>query len=224
MTRAHAGDVASTLRRQIITGFYTVHDKLPSERHLADQMNISRGTLREALRQLEQTGLVERRAGSGTYVTYHKHEQPLSVVETARPIELMDARFALEPHIARLAVLHANEQDLAKIEQTLNIMEKAGGDVVIFAQGDEAFHLALAHSTQNTLLIWMMEQVSTVRSHAQWAHMRTLTLSDSMISLYNQQHRSILEAIRKRQPEEAAQLVKKHLEEARKSLIDATIP
>lgn len=218
----NSSDIAGALRRQIVTARFGVNERLPPERSLAEQFGVARGTVREALRQLEDMGLVARRAGSGTYVTWTEDRASLSIVETTRPIELIDARFALEPHMARLAVLHATEADLARAEAHLAEMEGCGADAAVFADADERFHLALADCSRNPLLAWFMARVHEVRAHAQWARMRTLTLTPEIIATYNAQHRAILAAIRNRDAEGAATAVKAHLATARASLVAVT--
>ena len=100
-------------------------------------------------------------------------------------------------------------------------MEACDEDADGFARADEGFHLALAHCTQNSLLIWMSKRVSEVRGQAQWARMRQLTLSREVIRTYNGQHREILEGIRLRDAEHAETAMKLHLVAARRSLMDA---
>jgi DNA-binding FadR family transcriptional regulator len=216
----NAADIAGVLRKQIASARFAQNDRLPPERTLAEQFGVARGTIREALKRLEGTGFVERRPGSGTYVTYSERDETRSIVETTRPLELIDARFAVEPHMVRLAVLHATEFDLAKTEAHLLAME-ACNDAISFADADDRFHLALARCTQNALIVWMMEKMHEVRSHAQWARMRTITLESDIIALYNRQHRGIVEAIRSRDAEAAGRLMKEHLETARRSLVGA---
>ena len=217
----NAVDIAGDLRKKIASARFIQNDRLPPERVLADQYGVARGTIREALKQLENTGFVERRAGSGTYVTYSERDETRSIVETARPLELIDARFAVEPQMVRLAVLHATEFDLAKAEAHLQTMEACGGDALAFADADDRFHLALARCSQNALIVWMMAKMHEVRSHAQWARMRTITLEPEIIALYNRQHREIVDAIRARDAEAAGRLMKEHLESARRSLVEA---
>lgn len=217
-----AADVVAALKREIADAKYLRNERLPPERDLSDSFGVARGTLREALRQLEEMNYVERRAGSGTYVVYDNEDSTPPVIETARPLELVDARFALEPHICRLAVLQATERDLERAELLLKRMEGCNGDPEIFAEADEEFHSLLAGFSRNALLIWMMEKVTEVRSHAQWSRMRTITLTGPMIEAYNRQHRAILDAIRARDPEMAAQNMKAHLSAARDSLMRAT--
>ncbi len=217
----NAADIAGALRKQIVSAQLSLHDRLPPERTLAEQFGVARGTIREALKRLEDTGFVERRPGSGTYVIYSERNQTRSIIETTRPLELIDARFAVEPQMVRLAVLHATEFDMAKTEVHLQTMETCS-DAISFADADDRFHLALARCSQNALIVWMMEKMHEVRSHAQWAKMRTVTLEPEIIALYNSQHRAIVDAIRARNAETAGRLMKEHLETARRSLIEAT--
>jgi len=218
--KRNAAEVVSALRRDIADSKYLQNERLPPERDLSDEFGVARGTLREALRQLEEMSYVERRAGSGTYVTFNDNAPP-KVTEATRPLELVDARFALEPHICRLAVLHATERDLVRAEKLILKMEGWDGNSDAFAEADEAFHFMLAEVTRNPLLIWMTQKVADVRNHAQWAQMRSLTLSNTMIEGYNREHRAILDAIRAREPERAAQAMKDHLAAARDSLMKA---
>jgi len=88
----NAADIAGALRRQIASARFVQNDRLPPERTLAEQFGVARGTVREALKQLEDTGFVARRPGSGTYVTYSEKDETRSIVETTRPLELIDAR------------------------------------------------------------------------------------------------------------------------------------
>ena len=219
--RRTAAELASFLRREIVEGRLQKHDRLPSERVLAEAHSVARGTLREALSKLEKQGYVEIRAGSGTYVAFDGEEQADKVIESVRPLELMDARFALEPHICRLAVLHATNRDLDRGEALLLKMDGATKDPDLFAELDTEFHTLLVECAGNTLLDWMIGKINAVRSHDQWAYMRNLTLDLKTIKLYNRQHRLILNAIREREPERAAALMKEHIEAARLSLTRA---
>jgi len=218
----NAVEIATALRKQIESARFTKSERLPPERTLAERFGVARGTVREALRQLEDLGFVERRAGSGTYVTASDARNVRSVVEITRPLELVDARLALEPQMCRLAVLHATDFELDRLEAYLETMEKCVNDPARFADADEEFHRALAACTQNPLIVWFMEKVHEVRSHAQWARMRTLTLTPEIIRKYNRQHRSIVKAIGERKAETAANAMKEHLASARRSLMEGT--
>jgi DNA-binding FadR family transcriptional regulator len=216
-----AADIAALMRREISKGQLQLHDRLPSERVLAEAHGVARGTIREALNQLERDGFVEIRAGSGTYVVHSAVQNTSSPIDNANPLELMDARFALEPHMCRLSVLHGRRSDFDRLENLCDQMERNVSDPTAFADADTEFHRLLAETTGNGLLIWIIGQMTSVRSQDEWTRMRQLTLNEGIITRYNAQHRQILNAIRTREPERAANLMKEHLETARLSLTRA---
>lgn len=225
-TRQGANEIAGLIRQEITGGILAPRERLTPERELAGAYGVSRGTVREALNQLSSEGLVEIRRGSGTYVTAGTAvpDNTISIsgiIEDTRPLELIDARFALEPHLCRLAVLHARQSDLNEMEDLLIAMEKNVSDQIEFSNADKKFHTMLAKSTGNSLLVWMMSQIDDVRNQEEWLRMRHLTLSTDTMLIYNRQHRRILNAIRAREPERAASLMKEHLETARLSLTRA---
>ena len=116
MPSKSSADIATQVRRAIEDGTYKQFDRLPPSRDLAASLGVARNTLRDALYRLQKEGLLETRAGSGTYVTATNQDiAPSAVTETA-PLELIDARFALEPHICRLCVLHGRREDFEKME------------------------------------------------------------------------------------------------------------
>ena len=218
--RVGADDIAVHVRRRIIGGELLHGERLPPERAFAERFGVSRGTVRDALRRLEEGGFVERRPGSGTYVTWSDAETA-SIALSTSPLELIDTRSALEPQIVRFAVLNATEHALVQAEGALDVMEGSEHDPDAFSSGDEAFHLALAQCTRNAMLVWITRRVSEVRKNAEWARMRQLTLSADMIRRYNAQHREIFEAVRRRDAERGAMAMRTHLDLARRSLIDA---
>ncbi|MCP5088658.1 MAG: FadR family transcriptional regulator [Rhodobacteraceae bacterium] len=221
LNRIGSAEIATDLRQQISAEQLRYLERLPSERVLSNRYGVSRGTVRDALMHLEQEGLVEIRPGSGTYVAQSAKNETTQAVEGARPLELVDARFALEPHICRLAVLHARRSDFEKMEKLLRKMEACSGDAAAFGEADTEFHAALVESTGNNLLVWLISQINSVRAQDEWARMRHLTLDPSITDKYNRQHRQIVEAIRTREPERAANMMKEHLETARLSLTRA---
>ena len=221
MARRSFSDVATELRRSIENGEFQRFERLPPSRTMAADLGVARNTLRDALYQLEMEGLIETKAGSGTYVTAANKELVPAAVEEATPLELIDARFALEPHICRLCVLHGRREDFEYLDSLCAKMEGAIDDPVTFAEADTAFHRGLSAATRNDLLIWLIGQINTVRSLDEWTKMRHLTLNDQIIRHYNAQHREILNALRSREPERAAVKMKEHLETARSSLMRA---
>ncbi len=220
--RMDAVGVFSAIRGEIEDGQLKPHDRLPAERELAGRYSVSRGTVRRALAELAAFGLVEVRPGSGAYVAGAGGNSGGPSLENVRPLELIDVRFALEPHICRLAVLNAVKADFDELEELLTAMESETEDASAFAGHDTMFHAKLAEITGNQLLMWISAQANSVRGHPEWTRMRRLTLEPGIISNYNRQHRAIVGAIRARDPETAAQHMKDHLETARLSLTRAS--
>lgn len=215
-------EITASLRREISDGRFSKNDRLPSERHLADRFGVARGTVREALNRLANESFVEIRAGSGTYVVHNQADIVPAPVEDANPLELIDARFAIEPHICRLSVLHGRRADFDRLENLCLQMENNVTDTVAFSEADTEFHRALAESTGNSLLSWIIRQINSVRNQQEWTKMRRLTLDENIVRKYNIQHRQILGALRAREPEQAATFMKAHLETARLSLTRAS--
>ncbi|MEM7061267.1 MAG: FadR/GntR family transcriptional regulator [Pseudomonadota bacterium] len=221
MGKIGAAEIASTLRKDIRSGQLSLHERLPSERSLAERYGVARNTLRDALLRLETEKYVKTRPGSGTYVTFVNEDKIPQAIEVANPLELIDARFALEPHICRLCVIHGRRSSFERLEGLCLRMEASVNDPAAFSEADTEFHRALAETTGNNLLIWIIDQINSVRSMDEWTLMRGLTLEEGIISQYNKQHRMILEAISGREPEKAANFMKDHLETARLSLTRA---
>ena len=114
-----SANIAVALRHAISSGHYKFGEKLPTERELAERFRTSRGTIREALRQLEGLKMVRRRRGSGTFVTFLSEDAGSEVVNMTSPIELIDVRAALEPRMAHLAAINASNNDIERIRGAL---------------------------------------------------------------------------------------------------------
>lgn len=222
MSKRGAAEVAAEVRLAIANGQFKQHERLPASRQMAAEFGVARNTLRDALYQLEKEGLLETRAGSGTYVRSTGVRNDISAIEGATPLELIDSRFALEPHICRLCVLHGRREDIEALERLCERMEASTQNATAFAEADTEFHKTLAATTRNNLLIWFISQINLVRSMDEWTRMRHLTLDATIINQYNAHHREILNAIRSREPERAAAKMKEHLEAARLSLTRAS--
>jgi DNA-binding FadR family transcriptional regulator len=216
---AGAAAIATRLREAILGGHYTDGERLPAERELTEHFGAARGTVREALRRLEEMGLVTRRMGSGTFVNHRAGPDEGDIAELTSPVELIDVRLAIEPDVARMAVANGTARDLERLEAALVECEAAGGDREAFSQADERFHRALAEATRNPLMIWLYGKINDVRGHTQWNAMKGKILTEARISAYNAQHRKLFEAVRSRDMDAAVQSIENHLGEARKDLL-----
>jgi DNA-binding FadR family transcriptional regulator len=211
--------IVTQLRRAILDGDYGYRERLPSERELASGYGAARGTVRAALKQLEDMNLVIRRPGSGTFVRYRGHADEEDIAEQTSPLELIEVRLSVEPSVARLAVMHANAQDIERMEEALLRVEAARGDPELFSRADESFHLALAESTRNPLMVWLYRHINDVRGHAQWSVRKDKILTAERIAKYNKQHRELFSTIQSRDTPGAVSIMTRHLERARGDLL-----
>jgi DNA-binding FadR family transcriptional regulator len=213
--------ITAQLRQAILEGAYAHGEKLPAERQLAEAFGASRTTVRIALGQLEEERLVIRRVGSGTFVNHRSRDETENIAEVTSPIELIEVRLGVEPHMVRLAVLNATARDMDRLQESVERMEAGSTDAEAFTQLDEQFHLMIAESTHNPLMVWIYRQINDVRCHAQWAQMKDKVLTPERIAEYNRQHRNLFETIRSRDVEGAVAIVTNHLHYARRQLLGA---
>ncbi|MEL6288510.1 MAG: FadR/GntR family transcriptional regulator [Pseudomonadota bacterium] len=218
-----ASAITSRLRHAVETGVFADGDRLPAERDLATSFGAARSTVRKALDHLETEGLVSRKVGSGTFVTYREAVQGAAgdISDLISPLQLIEARNALEPHIARLAAIHATQWDLAALERSVDDLEAASDDKDRWTRLDGEFHSTIARCARNPLLLQVYEHVNEVRGHALWGVMKDKILTAEQIQFYNVQHREISEAIRTRDPQAVTALIRAHLETARQDLVGA---
>lgn len=213
--------ILARLEKAIETGVYADGDQLPAERQLAITFGTARSTIRKVLDELADRKLVVRRVGSGTFVNYAgpRHQNLEDVADLVSPLQLIETRFAVEPYMTRLATIHATRADLDRIESVLLRMEAPDVDQNLFTQLDSEFHLELARCSRNPLIVRIYQEVNMVRLHAQWDRMKKLILSPNAINYYNKQHRLIFDALSQRDAQAAAELVSRHLEQARQDLL-----
>jgi DNA-binding FadR family transcriptional regulator len=214
--------IVTQLRRAILDGDYGYRERVPSERELAADFGAARGTVRTALKQLEDMNLVIRRPGSGTFVRYRGHADDEDIAGQTSPLELIEVRLSVEPSVARLAVMHANAQDIERMEEALLQVEACNDDPENFSRADETFHLALAESTRNPLMVWLYRHINDVRGHAQWSIRKDKILTPDRITEYNRQHRALFAAIASRDVQGAMDIMIRHLEKARGDLLGAS--
>lgn len=217
-----ADRIANDLDERILGGEFSTGQKLPPERALTDLYGASRGTVREAIRSLEVRGIVARRVGSGTFVTYQKGEAPDDVAETTSPLDLAYVRSTVEPQVVRLAVRNATVRDIAALDEALDGMAASTDKPLQFSEWDEAFHLRLAEAGRNPLFVAICQQVNYVRGHANWSSIKGRALTPARIESYNLEHRAVRDAIATRDAARAVETIGHHLEQARRDLVAST--
>jgi GntR family transcriptional regulator, transcriptional repressor for pyruvate dehydrogenase complex len=148
--------IAERLRTQILAGEVQPGDRLPGHRELAAMFSVSVGSVREAVSMLISTGLVEVRAGRGTFVAAPgpavdggPQDSPRGRREAE---ELIEARELLELQIVGMAAERASGEQLAELRNAVERMRRAAGDPLAYPEADVEFHLLLAAAAQNRFL------------------------------------------------------------------------
>lgn len=198
--------------------------RLPTERALAEDMNVSRSAVRRAMARLEAQGKVVRVIGSGTYVA--DAAPPIDRVPLVRehedysPREIMEARLLLEPRFASLIVMHANKADIEAIRRALLEAERST-DFATFEHWDGQFHQTLADATHNRLIVDLFQIVTQSRDTAEWGELKKGSITLDRRELYCQEHARILEALQARNARLAEKAIEKHLVTVRQNLFGA---
>ena len=165
--------IADQLRSLIDSGEYAVGSRLPTERELAEQLKVSRPTVREALIALEVEGRVRIRVGSGIYVIEPSDAAPAPSAVIEGPFELLRAREFLESAIAEQAARVATKDDIARIDAALVAMENVAHPGEASMVHDRAFHIAIAGCLGNAVLVRVVGELFDQRLNpyfAQLAH------------------------------------------------------
>lgn len=201
---------------QIVTaidgGTLTEDSRIPSERELAEQFQVSRATIREALRHLIALGYVETRRGLGTYVHPVRTSFPESEMN---PEMLMEARLGIEPYMAQLCARRGTNTE---IEQLKEILDKLESDKINFETYDNEFHYAIAIAGKNSILIKTAEGIYRARSGNLWGTLKARSLTEELVEFYQKQHRAILHAIAERDVELAEIELRRHLQATSQNL------
>ncbi|MER2189564.1 MAG: FadR/GntR family transcriptional regulator [Solibacillus sp.] len=165
-TKKKYEEVCELLHEKIRNGELKPGDRLDSVEHLAEQIEVSRSAIREALAALKAMGLIEIKQGSGTFVkqlSEQKLKLPLStsIITNRHSIpHLLELRKIIEVGTAASAAKNRTQQDLKRLEELLLIMQDVQGDAEIGDEADFNFHLAIATASQNPLLTNLLTQVS----------------------------------------------------------------
>jgi GntR family transcriptional repressor for pyruvate dehydrogenase complex len=197
-------------------------DKLPSERELAEMLQVSRSSIRDAIRGLELMGLVEPRQGAGTIVKELSAESVVNpfakTLKQKREMvaELLDFRKMLEPPLAARAATHATDEDIAEMDEILQRQEAklALGEPAIAE--DTEFHYSVALASGNSVVLKVLDVVMDLLRDTRE---RTLQVEGRpQKSLAG--HRRILAAIKHRDAEAAKAAMRRHVEDVEEIVLD----
>lgn len=199
--------------------------RLPTERALAEMMNVGRRAVRRALEVLEAEGQVWRRQGSGTFVGARPdrwHEHVGDLVAGTDFMEIMEVRLRIEPQLAQLAAMRAKPADIARMHDLAKkITETRDADSRELWDG--ALHRQIAQSAGNALFLSIFDVINRVRQDEAWQAIRERArISADTVSVSLVQHGDIIDAIEARDPARAGEAMRQHLLMLQERLIRVT--
>ena len=205
------------IRRAIHLGAYLPGDRLPPGREIADQLAVSRETVRDAVKLLIEQGYVTQRRGPGGGLTVTSLAQPVAHMrerlhhDVESFDDLMEFRRAIESLAARLAADRRTDEDLQRISQAIEAIGCAQ-DIPLFRKADSDFHLAVASAAQNP---YVEEAIEGARDAVFLliGHEYPILLGSTL-----EAHSKVFRAIRGRDPEAAAHAMAVHIEESTREL------
>lgn len=214
--------VFEQMKQMIIDREWYPGEKLPSEAELGLIFGVSRVTVRQALQKLAVLGLVETKLGEGSYV---READIGRQVKTAlipdvylgghSTAEVLDFRCVIEVETAGLAARHASAQDLAALKRLLaRQMDEKRRTPKSFADDDIAFHMTIAKSTGNSLIIATYELLNDILSSAMMHTVRSLGMEIGI-----PYHCKLVEAIETRDEHRAIVTMKEHMNTTREHFL-----
>ena len=197
--------------------------RLPAERRLCEELNISRTELRKALSLLEAHGQIWRHVGRGTFVGSRpitRLDEIATLSIHTNPAEVMQARLLLEPGLAKVAALHATPADIERMRLCTK-RKDAAVEWRTYERWDGEFHFTVAEATHNKLLLTLFNALNTVREATEWGRLRISRITDSSRQRSSGQHYAIIDAIATRDRDQAEAAMLEHLTSVHKSLLGA---
>ena len=212
-------EVAEAIYEMIRSGQVKPGEKLDSVQQLAENFQVGRSAIREALTSLRAMGLVEMKQGEGTYVKEFDNEQitfPLStaiLMNKEDIAQLLEVRKIIEIGTAAAAAKKRTTDHLAMMEKALDEMKRAKGDEELGEIADLQFHFALCDAAQNSLLMSLMNHVSGLMGETMKETRRVWLFSkQTTVEQLYEEHKDIYEAIRDKDEEKARKFMLIHLE------------
>jgi GntR family transcriptional repressor for pyruvate dehydrogenase complex len=219
--KVYAQIVASILRGEV-----KGHGKLPSEAELADRFGVSRPTVREALFRLRSDGIIASRRGSGSYVVRRPEAGPSQLIAISSMADIQrfySFRICIEAGAAGLAAEMHDPQDLDAITSSYDKLAKTLTGGAPSVEEDAQFHFAVARASHNQFFISTIENiVGPIRQCMELS--RNLSLADNpeRRDQVRIEHQAIVNAIAKRSSEEASEMMRLHISNARHRIFEET--
>ena len=198
---------------------YSERDRIPPERELAAELGMTRARIRVCLRKLAAEGMIWRHVGKGTFFGPRPDavkDAPvhLAFADLTNPREVIEARIAVEPELARMATQRATGKDFQAMRECLDRMLAAEGPAA-WLLWDRQFHRAIAEAAGNRLMLAMFDAIHASREREVWGRLRDAVLSPERMKEVGEQHEALYEALVVRDAEHAAALMQGHIRAVR---------
>lgn len=208
--------VVNYFRDKIRRGQIEPGQKLPSERELANELGVSRFTLREGLARLSALGLIETYQGKGAFLSKGVNRQtlfdvlyPMLSSKGAKPLrDVIEARILLEPTMCSKAAGMRSEEGLQRLETIVHEMEATIGESDQFGKLDLMFHQEIARIADNVVLEHVQEVLQRAVEEFIYQNVRDLKTREAALV----DHQDILDKIRKGDPEAAGESMHRHID------------
>lgn len=211
--------IANQIEKNILSGDLQAGDKLPSERVLAEQLEVSRPSIREAINKLQAKGIIFKIPGGGSYICEtlgSSFADPLLTLFAEKQdtlYDMLEMRYAIEGLSAYLAALRSTSEDKESIKRKYNKLLTAHNqnDQAQEAKCDVDFHLSIAVATHNPVLLLIMQNLFKVLQQSVATNLKGLFVEPSQRASIIDQHTEVLEAILESKPNEAMKAMQNHL-------------
>lgn len=220
--------VTRQIEKLILRGILRPGERLPSERELADRFGVSRPSLREAVAELQQKGLLTSRAGAGIFVAdvlgsaFSPALIELFASDDEAVFDVIAFRRDMEGLAAERAARLASDTDLQVIASTFDRMEQARGraNPEREARLDAEFHMAILEASHNVVMLHMMRSMFQLMQEGVFYNRQIMFNQSTKRSSLLDQHRAIRDAILARDPVAARAAVETHLDFVERALTD----
>ncbi|GLK45990.1 MULTISPECIES: FadR/GntR family transcriptional regulator [Novosphingobium] len=214
--------VAQEIEQGIRSGQYAAGSRLPAERDLAEQFQVSRPTIREAMIALEIRQLVEVRHGSGVYVAEEMPADRTPAELNVGAFELIEARIMFEGEAAALAATVMSDEEVARVGEILERMEALDPATAEELALDRQFHMAIAEGTQSSLVAQTVEHLWDLREQSPLCRHMFEQARQVGINPRPDEHRRVYDALVQRDSEQARSAMRAHLMRVSEDLLAVT--
>ena len=214
------------IKQLIDSGQMATGSRLPSERDLAGLLNVSRSSLREALKALSILGIIENRHGDGNFITTSSTDwpmEPLSIflsVKRGAMIDLIDARQGLEITAAELAAQRRTHNDITRMSESIRKMRDTQKAPEKFYQSDLSFHRHLAAAAKNPVIADLLEKIYTLSNATRIEIHQVDRHYHDYIAYDIGEHEKLLSSIKDRNPQEAVACMSLHMKSIKQRYLD----